>query len=216
MLTLLEALREQEDGHDRPGGVSDHRDDAREEAHAMREAAVLREREELRATPTQDEVEGEEAEDDPADDDSRDRVVDAVEEQPADYDARDGGRHHGQDLAPAAALAVHEVAEQVGDDEHRQHQPDRRLGAEDLRHEDDVQGRGAGEARLRQSDAHRPAEGEEQDPAVGGQEGMGVEPVEHPGYLPAPVSKTKTSNGSSVTVTFDPATRRRVRRRWSA
>ena len=36
------------------------------------------------------------------------------------------------------------------------------------------------------------------------------------GYLPAPVSNTKTSNGSSVTVTFSPAARRKVRRRWSA
>ena len=35
-------------------------------------------------------------------------------------------------------------------------------------------------------------------------------------YLPAPVSNTKTSNGSSVTVTFSPAARRKVRRRWSA
>ena len=116
MLAFLEALREQEDGHDGSGGIGDHRDSPGEEAHALCKTAMLRERQELLPAFAQDEVECEESEDDPADDHPRDGVIDAIQEQPADDDTRDGRRHHGHDLPPTAALAVDEVAEEVGDD----------------------------------------------------------------------------------------------------
>ena len=49
-------------------------------------------RSELLAASAEDEIESEEAEDDPADDHPRDGVIDAVQEQPSDDDAGDGGR----------------------------------------------------------------------------------------------------------------------------
>ena len=109
-------MREQEDGHDGAGGVGDHGDGPSEEAHAVRKTAMLRERQELLTAPAENEIESEEAEDDPTDDHPSDGVIDAVQEQPSDDDAGDSGRHHRHNLPPTATLAVDEVAEEVRDD----------------------------------------------------------------------------------------------------
>ena len=178
VLAFVEAAGEEVNGHDGAGGVGEHGGDAGAEAHAPGEGFVLGEGEEFLLFPVEEEFEGEEGDDEPADDDAGGGVVDEVEAPPAGDDAEDGGWGHGEDGFPAAGFAVDEVAHQIGGDEEGEDKADGGFGAEDFGHEDDVEGGGAGEAAFGEADADGSQGGEQDGRLIGRKQGVLGEPVE--------------------------------------
>lgn len=68
-------LRQQIDRHHRPGGIRQHRHDAREKAHRPGETFVLRQRQEILSAAVQEPVKDQQRDDDPADHHAGHRIV---------------------------------------------------------------------------------------------------------------------------------------------